>query len=195
MNNIKIYLFMSNNITQQQQSDILDKYDTINLEIVIYDNDKSLTDIMFNTIFVFEIINYPNILILETDCSLNKYFLDVINKDIKKYNVLIYGSYYYGIHPWGSDNRKHINGVAVYHRNKMFIDLLKMIDIQEYTINYDVLITNILIKNDMFNRKVIDSQFILNLSTVDDYELSVHYKDYKKNTVILHTKNKQISIF
>ena len=30
----------------------------------------------------------------------------------------------------------------------------------------------------MFNRKVIDSPFILNLSTIDDYELSVHYKDY-----------------
>jgi hypothetical protein len=195
LDNIKIYLFMSNNINSSQIEEIKNIVTSLNLEFVLYDNSKHLSYIMFENIFKFKLIEYQTILILESDCVVDKMFLSKINDDLASYNnIWIYGSYYYGISPWFKPfcvNRFHMNGVAVYNRTNDFISFLN--SIKEYhNCNYDMVITNELRKKNMFLKKTFDSKYILNLSPSCDNNVSLNYKDYKENTCILHTKNEKL---
>ena len=196
LNNIKIFLFMSDNILQEKINEIKNIVKTLNLEIVLYDNTKSLTYTMFDNIFKFKISEYKEILILESDCVLlDKLFLDKINNDLQCYNnIWIYGSYYYGIAPWAQKwfkNKIHMNGVAVYNRTNEFISMINNL-YKENKKNYDLIITNYLINNNIFLNKTVDSKLILNFSHPLDINISLNYKNYKENTCILHTKNQEL---
>lgn len=195
LDNIKIYLFMSNNINFTQVKEIKNIVSSLNLEIVLYDNSKHLNYIMFEKIFKFKLNEYQTILILESDCALDKMFLSKINDDLSSYNnIWIYGSYYYGISNWiGKDyiKRFHMNGVAVYNRTNDFISFLNSI-IYDSDNNYDWIITYKLIEKNMLLKKTLDSKYILNLSPICDNNVSLNYKDYKENTCILHTKNEKL---
>ena len=107
---------------------------------------------MFEKIFKFKLNEYQTILILESDCVVDKMFLSKINDDLSSYNnIWIYGSYYYGISYWiGKDyiKRFHMNGVAVYNRTNDFISFLNSTIYNH--LNYDIQITNKLREKNMF---------------------------------------------
>lgn len=195
LNGIKIYLFMSDNITKDDLNELIEITASLNLEILIYENSKSLNHLMFVKVFNFKVLEYQTILILESDCSMDKQFLNKINDDLISYNnIWIYGSYYYGTINWAKNNftnRIHMNGVAVYNRTKEFCSVINSININS-RINYDCLLTYKLIKNNIFLNKVVDSKFILNLSPKQDSDISFDYKNIKENTCILHTKNDEL---
>lgn len=195
LNGIKIYLFMSDNITKDDLNELIEITASLNLEILIYENSKSLNHLMFVKIFNFKVLEYQTILILESDCSMDKQFLNKINDDLISYNnIWIYGSYYYGTNDWAKNNftnRIHMNGVAVYNRTKEFCSMIGSININS-RMNYDGLLSYKLIENNNFLNRVVDSKFILNLSPKEDTDISFNYKNLKENTCILHTKNEEL---
>ena len=146
---------------------------------------SSNTTNTFKYMMNFQAEKYNKILLLETDCVLKNYFLSKINDDIKNYNFWIYGSYYYGKADLRSENRKHINGVAVYDRNDKFLKYVNVID--SNVGNYDMLLTNLLKKDNLFFEKTIDSKYILNLASPTDFDIK-DYESYKPECQIVHTK-------
>ena len=156
----------------------------------IYIDDKNVKNsisYIFYKMMNFKVDNYTNVLLLECDCKLLYNFINVLNNDIKNKNYWIYGSHYYGKR--NISNRKHMNGVAIYNRKKVFLNFINKIFINKNFINkknnYDALLSNKISKN---NKKMLyNSNYILNICTPDDIKLD--YKNFKKNAVIIHQKD------
>lgn len=147
---------------------------------------------MFNYIFKYN-LSYKTILLLESDCTLEKLFLKKINNDLNNVNenIILYGSFYYGIAGNITGKKRiHINGVAVYNRTETFLNLIDKINIPElYDKNYDWLIFLQLYEDNSVLKNIKDSKYILNLSTKYDEKVSLNYKKFKPEACIVHTKN------
>lgn len=194
LNNIRIIIFINDNIHSDILHEINDVTEPLNSKIIFYDDNKKLTEVMFNSVFQYK-LDHKTILLLETDCALKKNFLEIINNDISKLSddKIFYGSFYYGNLFNQHVSRFHINGVCVYNRTKKFLNLLKKINLKEnYKNNYDWVIFKELQKDVSILLDTVDSNFILNLSHEVDTKISLNYKYYKSDTCILHTKNKDL---
>lgn len=192
--NLKVFLFMSNDICENK-SEIQEMYNSLNLEIIWYHSKAPLNHLIFKGVMKYKVDIYKTILLLETDCALEKNFIQIINDELENYsdNIWIYGSYYYGLLHLNENPylRYHMNGVGVYNRTTDFIDnVINSIDINTNQ-NWDILITDILKKNNSNNfvKKTLDSKHILNLSRLTDKKISIDYKSFKEHTCILHTKH------
>ena len=156
-----------------------------NLEIVYVENKfKNHISYIFYYLINYRILQYPIILLLEVDCILIKDFIPILNNNIRNKNFWIYGSSYYGI----KNVKFHINGVAVYNRNKSFINNVKNIFIKQdninKNINYDFILSRSIHRHNKKN--LIDSEYIINISSIKDINLD--YKQIKPNAVVIHQK-------
>lgn len=184
--NIPIVIFLD--LKSKQNIQKLDKY--IQNISIVYVNDQeyanSVTTIFYK-LMNYKILEFPKILLLESDCLVKQNFLNILNNDIKDKDFWIYGSFYYGLMNNNDINRKHINGVAIYYRNNIFLNKIRNVFIKQNYINKKVNYDYILSKNINYNN-LIDSKYILNLSTKLDINLD--YNKIKKNAVIVHQKKK-----
>lgn len=148
-----------------------------------YGNPISTT---FYNMMNYGVDKYKKVLLLESDCILKDNFIEIINKDLEHQDFLIYGSYYYGEL---RRIKKHLNGVSVYNRNKLFLDLIQQVFIKENWINkkmnYDLIFSQRLIKLG-YTDLLLDSKYIINLSHRND--CNIDYTEIKPDSVIIHQK-------
>ena len=183
IDNLPIILFLD--LVSKKHINKLDLKNFKNIEI-IYVNDKkykNATSTIFHYLINYKTFEYPNILLLESDCKLRDNFINIINEDIKNKDYWIYGSCYYGI--FKKRISFHINGVAIYNRTKILLEKINNILIKQNkindNINYDFIITR-----NLNRKKLIDSNYILNISRKEDK--NINFINIKKNAVIIHQK-------
>lgn len=181
--NIPIVLFLD--LKSKQNIQKLDKY--IQNISIVYVNDQeyanSVTTIFYK-LMNYKILEFPKILLLESDCLVKQNFLNILNSDIKDKDFWIYGSFYYGLA--NVNNRKHMNGVAIYNRNNNFLNKIKHLFIKQNYINkknnYDSILSNYCDKD-----KLIDSDYILNIC--HKLDINLDYSKIKKKAVVIHQKH------
>ena len=190
--NIPIVLFLD--LKSKQNIQKLDKYiQNISIEYV---NDQeyanSITTIFYKLVN-YKILEFPKILLLESNCLVKQNFLNILNSDIKDKDFWIYGSFYYGLkkiinktYPNHHENRKHINGVAIYYRNNIFLNKIQNVLIKQNYINKKINYDFILSKNINYNN-LIDSKYILNISCKNDKHI-----DYNKIKKCCNSASKKI---
>lgn len=196
-------------------SKIKDSFPFINIVCV---NDSfyfNKTSLVFSFLMRYKLNEFKKILLLETDCVLLSDFDKFVEKEICNIDSddwFILGSTHYGdsvqndlekkIRPpclYGDqtvverlDQKKHMNGVAVYNRSEKFNLLFeRMFDrgsILEMAANYDFYIYKFMQLEGLYEKSCIDSQFIINISHRDDS--ATNWKILKPQAKIIHTKCK-----
>lgn len=181
---IPIFLFIDNN--NKINSTLNQNIQVVNFIECDNATASSNTTNAFKYMMNFQVEKYNKILLLETDCVLKNDFLSKINDDIQNYDFWIYGSYYYGKAELRSeDDKKHMNGVAVYNRNNQFLKYVNAIDSNGG--NYDMRLTWMLKRDNLFFEKTVNSKYILNLTSHVDIDIQ-DYENYKPEWQIVHTK-------
>lgn len=193
--NIPKILFLDNNFNNDVSGNLLFdfiKSNNLKIEIVSVVDNFALnkTSYTFQFLINYKAKEFKKILLLETDCSLKPGFIKKIMRDmrnIKNHDWFLYGSYYYG--QMSIAFKDHINGVAIYNRNKNFLNLINkaLIEAANYknNENYDFILHKA-IYSQFGLSKYIDSQYIVNISP--DCDINLNYKKIKPKSVIIHQK-------
>ena len=114
---IPIVLFLD--LKSKQYIQKLDKYiQNISIEYVNDQEYNNNITTIFHKLINYKTLEYPKILLLESDCIVKPNFINILNSDIQGRDFWIYGSFYYGLL---KHIEKHINGVAIYYRNNIFL--------------------------------------------------------------------------
>ena len=206
---IPVYLFL-NKSSLDNDLGYLNNYKDLITDIIYIDDDVRCNKISY---MFYKIINsyleYQYVLLLETDCILNNNFINLIDNDIEDRKFLLYGSRYYGICNWSNystltidkctknglwllnASRNHINGVCIYNRSKLLMNIIDYIFIKLLLINsgsnYDYLLSFYILNKYGNVDYLIDSKYILNIS--DNSDKYLNYSDIKPDAVIIHKKS------
>ena len=180
---IPIVLFLD--LKSKQYIQKLDKYiQNISIEYVNDQEYNNNITTIFHKLINYKTLEYPKILLLESDCIVKPNFINILNSDIQGRDFWIYGSFYYGLL---KHIEKHINGVAIYYRNNIFLKKIQNVFIKQNYINKKNVNYDCILSKNCNNKKLIDSKYILNICHKGDINLDF-YK-IKKQSVIIHQKS------
>lgn len=169
------------------------------IKIVFYGDLLNINQVFLQSIN-YRLNEFNTVLFLETDCSLKKNFLEILNNEIKlRVDFWVLGSYYYGNgNQWTNytiENRRHLNGVAIYNRNEFFMKILNK-HFKNFKLNYDVYIQLLFLKHSHyrdFMKNMIDSPSILNICLPEDISIKKEeILKIKREACIVHTKNEAL---
>lgn len=162
-------------------------YQNIQIIFVMDEDVDNPTTFVFTFMMNFK-LNFEKVLVLETDCWVKEYAIDILSEEIAKikHDWFIYGAYYRGSLAVRDPN--HMNGVGIYNRTPNFINFINNALITNYNskINYDILLNDKAKNNDFYKNKVFDSNYIVNLSPACDAQAD--YRTIKPKAVVIHQK-------